>query len=67
MEREATMLRWVNKLEHQLESARHKSQDQAAEATGAWAVELLMAERATAALRGLDVVKVHLAETEAVL
>ena len=34
---------------------------------GARAVELLVVERATAAERGLDAVKVHLVETEVVL
>ena len=38
-----------------------------AEATGARAVELLVAEQTTAAERGLDAVKVHLAETKAAL
>ena len=34
---------------------------------GARVAELLVVERATAAERGLDTVKVHLAETEAAL
>ena len=67
MEREATMSRRVDELERQLESARCKSQDQAAEATGERVVELLVVGQATAAERGLNVVKVHLAETEVVL
>ena len=54
-------------LERQLESARRESQDQAAEATEAQAVELLAVERAIATERGLDVAKVHQAETKAVL
>ena len=49
MEQEATMSRRVDELEHQLESAHRESQDRAAEATGARAVELLVAERATTA------------------
>ena len=44
MEREATMLRWVDELERQLESTHCESQDQAAEAIGVWAAELLMVE-----------------------
>ena len=67
MGQEATMSRWVDKLQRQLESARCESQDRAAKATGAQAMELLVAERATAAKRELDVVKVHLAETEVAL
>ena len=49
MEREAVMSRWVDEL-------------QVAEAMGARAVELLAAEQATTAERGLDATKVHLAE-----
>ena len=61
------MSRQVAELEHQLESTHHESKDQVAKALGAWAVELLAAERATVAERGLAVVKVHLTETEVVL
>ena len=67
MEQEATMSWWVDELECQLESAHSESQDQAARATRAWAAELLMVERATTTERGLDAVKVHLAETEVAL
>ena len=67
MEWEAAMSRWVDELEHQLESTHRESQDRATEATGARAVELLAVERATIAERGLDSVKVHLEETEAAL
>ena len=67
IEQEAAMSRRVDELERQLESAHHESQDRAAEATGARAAELLSAERATTAERGLDAVKVHLAETEVAL
>ena len=58
---------WVNELERQLESTHRESQDRAAEATKAWAVKLLMAERAMATKQGLDVAKVHQAQTEVVL
>ena len=47
MEQEAVALWWVDELRHQLESARHESQDRATEATGARAVELRAVERAT--------------------
>ena len=57
MEREATMSWRVDELERQLESARHESQDRAAK----------VMEWATAAERGLEAVKVHLAETEVAL
>ena len=67
MEQEAMASRRVNELRHQLESVRRESQDRAAEATGARAVELRAVERATAAERELDAAKVHLAETEAAL
>ena len=67
MEQEATASRRVDKLRHQLESARCESQDQAAKAMGAWATELRAVELATTAERELDAVKVHLAETEATL
>ena len=67
MEREAAMSRRVNKLERQLESTRHESQDQAIKVTGARATELLTTERATATERGLNATKVHLAETEVAL
>ena len=59
MGREAMMSRRVDELQCQLESTRCKFQDRAAEATGVRASELLMAERATAAERGLDAAKVH--------
>ena len=49
MEQETTVSRWVDELSHQLESARRESQDRAAEATGAWAVELRAVERVNAA------------------
>ena len=58
---------WVNKLRHQLESIYSESQDWAAKVTGAWATELCVIERATAAEQELDAVKAHLAETEAAL
>ena len=67
MEREAVMSLWVGELECQLESTLCESQDWAAKAIGAWVVELLMAERATAAERGLDAAKVHQVETKAAL
>ena len=67
MEREATMSWRVDELERQLDSTRRESQDRVAEAMGAWAAELLAAERATTAERGLDAAKVHLAEIEAVI
>ena len=67
MEREATILRWVNELECQLESTHRESQDRAVEATGTWAAELLAAEWVTAAERGLDAAKVHLTKTKAAL
>ena len=60
MEQEAVVSWWVT----ELESAHHESQDWVAEATKAWVVELLTVERATAAERGLDAVKVHQAETK---
>ena len=64
MEQEAVVSRWVNEIRHELESACYESQDQVAEATGAWAAELRVVERATAAEQELDAAKVHLAETE---
>ena len=67
MEQEAVMSWRVDELERQLESAHRESQDRATEATGARAAELLTVVRATAAERGLDTAKVHLAETEAAL
>ena len=67
LEWEATALRWVAELERQLEFAHRESQDRAAKAMEARAVELLAVERATAAKRGLDAAKVYQAETEAVL
>ena len=54
-------------LERQLESTHCESEDQAATASGARAVELLTVERVTAAERGLATMKVHLTETEAAL
>ena len=57
--REVEMSRRVAELERELEYTRHESQDQAAEVTKAWAVELLMAERATAAEKGLKAAKVR--------
>ena len=59
--------RWVDKLRHQLESARHDSQDRAADATGPRVVELCAVEQATTAKQELDAAKVHLVDTEAVL
>ena len=50
---------WVAELERQLEFARRESQDRAAEATEVWAAKLLVAERATAAERGLNAAKVR--------
>ena len=67
MEREATVSWRVTKLEHQLEFARCESQDRAAEAMEARVAELLAVERATAAERGLDAVKVRQAKTKVVL
>ena len=67
MEQEVMASWWVDELRHQLESTHHESQDQAAEAMGARAVELRAVERATAAERELDAVKAHLVETEAML
>ena len=55
------------KLEHELESAQHESQDRAAEVTMARAVEQLAVERATVAERGLEAAKARQAETEATL
>ena len=67
MEQEAMMSLWVDELWRQLESPCCESQDRVAEVMGAWAAELLTMEQVTTAERGLDAVKVHLAETEAVL
>ena len=67
MEPEAAMSWQVAELKYQLESTCCESQDQVDEATGAWALELLVVEQATATKRGLDAAKVHLAKTEAVL
>ena len=67
MDQEATTLRQVDELRHQLESAHHESQDQAAEATGARAAELRAVERATVVEWELGAVKVHLAETKVAL
>ena len=50
-----------------MESAHHESRDQVVEVMGEQVAELLAAEWATVIERGLDVAKVHLAETEAVL
>ena len=47
MEQEMMVSRWVDELRHQLESAQRESQDRAAEAIGALAVELCAVERAT--------------------
>lgn len=52
-------------LERQLASARHESQDRAAEATVARAEGQRAAERATAAEQGLEAAKARQAETEA--
>ena len=54
---------WVSKLEHELESTHHESQDRAGEAMEARAAELLVVEQATAAEWGLDTVNVRQAET----
>jgi hypothetical protein len=67
MEQEAMASWWVDELRHQLESAPRESSDRAAEAMGAWTMELRAVEWVTAAERELDAAKVHLAETEAVL
>ena len=48
MEQEVVVLWWLDELRHQLESARHESQDRVAEATGARAVELRAVKRASA-------------------
>ena len=45
--------------ERQLESARHESQDRAAEATEERAVEVLVAEWVTATELGLEAAKAH--------
>ena len=50
-----------------MESAHCESQDRATEVMGAWAAELRAVERATAVEQELNVAKVHLAETKAVL
>ena len=57
----------VAELERELESARHVSQDRAAEVTEAWAVELHVAEWATATERGFEAAKVLQAEIKVVL
>ena len=57
----------VDELQHQLKSVYRESQDQTAKATRVWARELLAVERAFAAERGLDAMKVHQAKTKAVL
>ena len=67
MEQEAVASRWVNEIRHELESACYESQDQVAEATGAWAAELRVVERATAAKQKLNAAKAHLAESEVAL
>ena len=67
LDQEAMASQRVEELRHQLESTRCDSQVWAAEVTRAWAVELCAVERATAAMRELDVAKVHLVEIEAVL
>jgi len=53
------------KLERRVESACRESQARVAEAVVAWAEELRVAERATAAERGLEAVKVRHEVTEA--
>ena len=58
---------WVDELVHQLESDHHESQDWEAKVIGARAVELLVAEWATAVEWGLNAAKVHLVETEVTL
>ena len=58
---------WVDELRNQLESTHHESQDRAAEAMGARAVELHAVERVTPAKWELDAAKVHLAKTKVVL
>ena len=64
---EAKVSRRVTKLENELDSTHRESQGRAAEVTKAWVVELLVAERATTAEQGLEVVKVRQAETEVAL
>ena len=59
MELEALALQRVIKLERELESARCESLD--------WVAELLTADRATAAERGLEAAKVCQVETEVAL
>ena len=61
------MSQWVTELEHELESARRESQGQVVKATEARVVELLVAERATAAERGLEAAKVRQEEAEVAL
>ena len=61
------MSRWVIELERQLEFTHRESQDWATEVMEARPVELLVVERATAAERGLEAVKVCQAETKAAL
>ena len=58
---------WVTELERELESTHQESQGRAAEVTEARVMELLTAERAIAAERGLEAAKVRQAETKAVL
>ena len=67
MEQEAMGSWWVDDLRHQLESALYESQDRVVEVTGARAAGMRAVERATAAERELDAMKVHLAETKAML
>ena len=67
MEPEAAMSWQVAELKYQLESTCCESQDQVDEATGAWALELLVVEQATTVEWGLDIVKVHQVETKAAL
>jgi len=55
----------VAELERQLESARCKSLDRAAEVTVVWAEEQRAAERATTAERGLEAAKARQVEIEA--
>ena len=53
--------------ERQLESARRESRDRVVEATEVRAAEVLAVEQVTAAERGLEAAKAHLAETKAAL
>ncbi|XP_066316564.1 uncharacterized protein [Miscanthus floridulus] len=66
-EQEAVVLQQVDELRHQLESTRHESQDQAAEAMGAQAAKMRAVEWAAVAEQKLDMAKAHLVETEMAL